>query len=126
MIVTCDECKVTTTARMLKLDTVRKTSLCPTCFFRLNPPVLVIVKPWYTDNFIFPITGSIIYRPIDAFERCGFHLFNRKIFRSPKVSPRAEEVLTLFFRGKNVCNLLKEYYSNWHPMMLPCPVKVCI
>jgi hypothetical protein len=120
----CPECNCSVGNNLI-LDKNRERYFCPSCYFRWNPPVLVLVRPWYFDHYIFPITGDSIYREVDDFKRCGFNLFNHKIFRSINTNPKAREVLTFHYRGRLKCNLLAKYYTHWHPMMPTCQQKFC-
>lgn len=125
MILPCPICSVTTSNKLLLLDPVRKEHFCPACFYKINPPTLILTRPWYSDYFIFPPTGNIVYRKTADFVRCGFHLFNRKVYRNVNANPKAEEILTFFYRGRKRCNLLKKYYSYWLPTMSDCEVEYC-
>lgn len=102
---------------------------CDMCWYYKNPPVLILTKLWdspYFGNSDFelgnlysPKIGKRVYPVKGQMEKCGFILFNKKIFFKRGSNEKYREVLVFKYRGSLQCLALEEYKA-WPSHMKKC------
>lgn len=99
---------------------------CDVCWYDKNPPILVLTKLWSAphhgndDSDLFsPKAGKHVYPAKNQMDKCGFKLFNKKIFFEMERNEKYREVLIFKYSGQLRCLALKEYKS-WPLHMKTC------
>ena len=103
------------------------TIYCDECFYKSRPPILILTTLWDSnDTSLYnPRTLQFECLTRHGFERCGFHLFNEKIFHLPKFSVMYHKVLTFRYRGNLRCRKI-EGYDYWPKNSKTCYFTGCM
>jgi len=99
---------------------------CDICWYYKNPPILVLTKLWSApynsgneSDLFSPKAGKRVYIATNQMDKCGFKLFNKKMFFKKEKNEMYREVLVFRYSGQLRCLALKEYRS-WPSYMKPC------
>jgi hypothetical protein len=101
--------------------------ICDACKFRVEPPIITLVKFWDEDTSLLynPMTMRYEDRSINDFTGCGFQLHTVKTFFNREISPLYEQVFVLRYFGNYICKKVEEYL-DWPIDLDTCPVQeVC-
>lgn len=130
-MVSCDICGRSVKSIILKGSTHNLIHYCDLCWYDKNPPVLVLTKLWNPPrydsnnvdselgNLFSPKAGKRVYPVKGQMVKCGFRLFNRKIFFEKEINEKYKEVFVFKYSGFLRCRALKEYKA-W-----PMHMKLC-
>lgn len=114
----CQECSAYSTS--LISDPIRKIHLCPHCNLKLNPPLLILARPWNSEVIMDTTTKKAVRRRISDYQKCGFHLFQHKIFFNNAANPFAQEMFVLRYEGDYICYALEKRFHPWPMFMSKC------
>lgn len=100
---------------------------CDVCWYNKTPPIMVFTKLWdakeYTSTrlevLFSPKSGRYVYPEKGQLDKCGFKLFNKKIFLTREANPHHREVFTYRYYGKVRCLALTDYKA-WPSGMRKC------
>lgn len=130
-MINCDICNRMVEAVTLQGPIHNIMRYCDTCWYDKNPPIMVLTKLWYSphygdvnseselSNLFNPKMNKRVYPVKGQMDKCGFRLFNRKVFFNQKSNEKYKEVLIFKYSGNLRCLALKEY-GAWPSHMKQC------
>lgn len=131
----CDICNRQVELVMLLGPTHNAVRYCDLCWYNKNPPILILTKLWGSphfdnnndfdlNNLYSPKIGRNVFFVKGQMEKCGFALFNKKIFFDKEANEKYREVLVFKYSGHVRCLALREYRS-WPLYMKRCSKVGC-
>jgi len=130
-MVTCDICNRQVDGVILhsSIHNRAPTRYCENCWYNKNEPILVLTKLWSSprlededinmSNLFSPKLGKNVFPAKNQMKKCGFRLFNKKVFFKEKSNERYREVLIYKYNGPLRCLALNEY-TAWPSRMKKC------